>query len=178
MSLAEVLCARLCHDLAGQLATVLAALEVAAEEETEGVPLATAAARALTVRLRFLRAAWAGGAGPMNAAELAALAEGVPLADRLRIDLSGIRGVLPDAVARLALCVLPVVCLALPRGGSVWLEGDRRGLVATLDAGTWPDLKQATATARGIALPLLLRVAAAAGWRVTTEGMELRLAPV
>ena len=60
LRLAELLCARLCHDLSGILGALIGILEIAREEQPEGETLALAedTANELIQRLKLLRAAW------------------------------------------------------------------------------------------------------------------------
>ena len=60
LRLAELLCARLCHDLSGPLGALIGVLEIAREEQPDSETLALAEETAveLTQRLKLLRAAW------------------------------------------------------------------------------------------------------------------------
>ena len=60
LDLAELLCARLCHDLSGLLGSLLGVLEIAREEQggSETLGLAETTAAELATRLKLLRAAW------------------------------------------------------------------------------------------------------------------------
>lgn len=132
LRLAETLAAYLCHEMAGPLSTLAAVLDLGGEDG-EALALANAAMQ----RVRFLRAAWAGGAGKLDAAGFAKLAAGLPGGDRCRVDAAGIEGVLPDSVARIALCLLPVAVAALPRGGTIRVAG-RVTLEVDGPQASWP----------------------------------------
>lgn len=151
LRLAEILCARLCHDLSGPLGTVAMALEMATEhleaagpetqDVTETLGMAGEGARTLSNRLRLLRASWGGDGDPMDRARLAGLARGLP--GRVTVDLSGLECVepLPPAVARLALNLLMLAAEALPAGGRATLSGSlSQGLVLVIDGAhaAWP----------------------------------------
>jgi len=62
LRLTDLVAARMCHDLSGLLGSLLGMVELLAEEvgETEAVSISTDTANALILRLKLLRAAWAG----------------------------------------------------------------------------------------------------------------------
>ena len=62
LRLAELLCARLCHDLSGPLGALIGVLEVARDKQpdSEALALAEETAVQLAQRLKLLRAAGAG----------------------------------------------------------------------------------------------------------------------
>lgn len=107
--LAELVCARLCHDLSGLLGGLVGTLELVTEasEDAEAAAIATATAAALAQRLRLLRAAWGGQPEPLDLPQLAALAQGLA-ARRVGLDLSGLPAttVFPPPVGRLVLNLL------------------------------------------------------------------------
>jgi len=65
LRLAEMLCARLCHDLSSLLGSLIGVIEIAREEhpDSETLTLAEDTAVQLGQRLKLLRAAWAGNEG-------------------------------------------------------------------------------------------------------------------
>ncbi|MBC9179916.1 hypothetical protein, partial [Pseudoroseomonas ludipueritiae] len=75
LSLAQDLCARLCHDLVGPLGTVAGAVEMVGDDP-EAAELAREAALSLRGRLQLWRAACGAGTGPMKPPDMAALLEG------------------------------------------------------------------------------------------------------
>jgi hypothetical protein len=167
LRLAESLTAYLCHEMAGTLSTLAATIELG-DEPAEALALAGEAA----ARLRFLRAAWGGGAGALEKAGFAALAAGVPGADRCPVAVD-VTGTLAPDIARAALCLLPVAVMALPRGGTIDVSGCLTIRVAGQGAG-WPAALAAcvssTETAWGmadeprrLALPLACLVAGQLG---------------
>ena len=60
LRLAELLCARLCHDLSGPLGALIGIIEIAREEQPDSETLALAEETAVELgqRLKLLRAAW------------------------------------------------------------------------------------------------------------------------
>lgn len=160
-ALVQAVSARICHDLAGQLGTLAGMIALAEEEHPgdESLALAARTASEMVARLRFLRAAWAGGAGALTAAEVAALAAGLPGAARLRLE---VRGVLPEDAARLALSVLPV--------GAVRVAATSDRIVAECAAGAAP---ADDGSVRAVPLRVLRVLAAGLGWAFRTEGAVL-----
>lgn len=93
LSLAEALAARLCHDLAGVLSSLIGALELASEDAAmrdEALPMALEAGTVLGQRLRLMRAAWGGDGCAMDGSDLSALAAGLPLGHRMQTQLDGL----------------------------------------------------------------------------------------
>ena len=122
LSLAFTLGARLCHDLAGTLGALVGTLELAADgQDAEALELAVACAREASARLRLLRAAWS--ANPEQP-DLPRLIAGLPGAERLTVDLSGVAPELTEAPGRLAANLLLLAAQSLPRGGSIRMAGD------------------------------------------------------
>ncbi len=127
--LAELLCARLCHDLAGAVGAVSAGAELLADEGMdspmagEAISLLGDSAASMTARLRFLRLALgpSSSSGPSEARPLtmAYLEKGYPQGNwklDWPADQSGIDS--PE----LAKLLLNLICLAqdsLPRGGVI-----------------------------------------------------------
>jgi histidine phosphotransferase ChpT len=135
LGLAEGLSAYLCHEMAGPLGTIAATVELGETAE------ALTAAREAMDRLRYLRAAWAGRAGPMDAAGFAAAARGLPAGERCRVDTGGVHGLIDAPVARVGLCILPGCVLGLPRGGVIHVAGGPHGLRFEIEGprAAWPD---------------------------------------
>lgn len=184
LHLAELACARICHDMSGLLGTLAGALELLSDEIGEGsetCELATDAAREMSQRLRLLRAAWGGGCDAADPTRLAELAVGLPAARRVKADLAGLaRVALPAPAARVALCLLIAGAEALPGGGTVMLSGDARRLEARLDGprAGWPPAVAEWATGsspvpegpRDLAAPMLALAVRAAGMRLVLAG--------
>jgi histidine phosphotransferase ChpT len=156
MALADALCARLCHDLASPLGTLMGALELAAEDPSavaDALPLANETAAALGARLKLLRAAWAGDCGPLTIGQLTELASGLP--SRVRADLAALRDEPFDGpMSRALLNLLLLGAEALPRGGVVALSSnDLGGILVTVKgrAAAWPaNLAQALLDPRAV----------------------------
>jgi histidine phosphotransferase ChpT len=141
--LAELVCARLCHDLSGLLGSLIGTLELLAcdGEATEAVSIAVDTAAALGRRLKLLRAAWANEAEPLDLPRLASLAEGLAN-QRIALDVSALppTTVFPPAMGRLVLNLLLLAADSLPRGGLLRLDGNAENLIARLDGpnAAWP----------------------------------------
>lgn len=189
LALAQVLCARLCHDLGGPVGSLVTATEIGG---TEAEALARDSVETLRRRLHLFRLL-AGSAGEMSRAALEDACEGMLAHGRVRLDVSGCadRDV-PAAIVPALLAAILVAAEALPRGGAVVLAGDAAADILLLVVGrdaAWP--AAALALAAGRDLPALtprtvlaqyLRDAAAqAGMTVQLamapgEGTALRLA--
>jgi histidine phosphotransferase ChpT len=179
--LADALCARICHDLAGPLGTLMGVLELAVSDPdsvAEALPLASETATLMGLRLQLLRAAWAGDCGPLTTPALARLAAGLP--PRVRAELAGLEAdEFPAPVARVLVNMLLLGAEALPRGGTVSLSGGPDGdvlLVADGKDAAWPPgtmralLEPRTApldSPYGVLAPLVGHLAHAAGLRVS-----------
>ncbi len=138
--LAEILCARLCHDLAGAVGAVSAGAELLAEEgpsspmAAEAVSLLADSAASLSARLRFLRLALgvssASAPHEARALALAFLEKGYPQGD-WTLDWPMAQGAAtgPDQ----AKLLLNLICMAqdcLPRGGVIAVRPEETVLVA------------------------------------------------
>lgn len=177
--LADSVCARLCHELASPLGTLMGALELAIEEPgsaAEALPLASEAATQMVMRLRLLRAAWGGDCGALDAAALAQLAAGLP--PRVRTEMEGLTGQFPAPVARVLVNMLLLAVEALPRGGTVSLRGGPGDDVMLMASGmhaAWPpglalalaDPAAPVDDPRGVQAPLAAHLARAAGLRLS-----------
>jgi histidine phosphotransferase ChpT len=147
LRLAELVASRLCHDLGGAAGVVAAALDLAEDEPAtaaEALAIARSGAKALTARLRLLRAAWGLATAPLSVADIAALARAIGCPERpVRIDLTALRGPreLPPGAGRLLINLLLLGADALPRGGAVRLGGRTDGEITVEIEGTqavWP----------------------------------------
>ncbi len=127
LRLAELFCARLCHDIAGSLGALIGSLDLAHDKSSgmtgEALELASSTGRALVSRLRLLRAAWAGTDAPLDLSTLADLAQGLPRR-RLDLDLSAMPGgtEFDPITGRVVLNLVLLAAEALPAGGTIWLE--------------------------------------------------------
>lgn len=187
LSLAQDLCARLCHDLVGPLGTVAGAVEMVADDPG-AAELARDAAASLRGRLQLWRAACGAGTGPMTPPDLAVLLDGNLAGGRASLEL----GALPAGeafappVAQLLLVGAMLGGEALPRGGVVHLL-PQEGSVAVRPEGrvlNWPPALAAALAGeaaegpRAVLAPLLAQLASAAGWQARLTEEALLLHPV
>ncbi len=173
--LLRALAARLCHDLAGPLGVLSGGIEAALDDPTdpaEALELARQASVEAAARLRLLRAAWAGTEEALSVADITRLADGLPRRHAIRPDLSALGATtLPPAEAVLLLNLLLLAAEALPAGGDIAVARDREqdwvlrvsGPRARWPAGFATGLSEGPIEARGLAVPMTLRAAAAAG---------------
>lgn len=131
LRLTELLCARLCHDLAGPIAGAAAGVELLSDSDgpdAEDVRLLADSVATAAALLKFLRAALGHGTVPFPTAELKSLADGLlPPGGAVQLSWQDGRGEWPRPLGKLALTLLLVARDALPRGG---------GISVRLDAGT------------------------------------------
>lgn len=182
LGLAQCLCARLCHDIAGSLGALLASLELAGEQAgpaqgtaEEAIALAGDTGRTLVARLRLLRAAWAGNDAPLDLPSLLDLAQGLS-ARRVRLDLSQLppETVFPPAAGQVVLNLVLLAAEALPAGGSIWFDQAAEGDLLIGAAGpesAWPEGLAAALAGdvrivgpRELQAPLTVLLARAAGF--------------
>jgi histidine phosphotransferase ChpT len=177
---AECLCARLCHDLAGALGALMGSLELARDDEAmgrEAIQLASVTGQALVARLKLLRSAWVGEGMPLGLAHLAELARGLT-ERRITLDLASLprATVFDPPVGRVVLNLVLLGAEALPAGGTVWLEMAGPDLVLGI-AGPrteWPPGLVAALAGepviegpRALQAPLTVLLARAAGLRLS-----------
>jgi histidine phosphotransferase ChpT len=147
LRLAELLCARLCHDLAGPLGALIGVLEIAREEDPNSDTLALAELTTVELgqRLKLLRAAWGQDAEGLDLDTLQGLTTGLVAGSRpVRLDLTGLApGTrFPPPQARLVLNVVMLAAESLPGGGLIALAGspDSSFLLVTISGAraAWP----------------------------------------
>jgi histidine phosphotransferase ChpT len=177
--LAQLLCARLCHDLSGSLGTLVGALDLVAMPEAadaEALSLAREAAGVLRGRLMVMRAL--AGSGPAEGAGIVALLT-PSLAERRTLLVAALdKGLrLEPTVSAMLVAAVLLAGEALPRGGAVHLEGGAAGFrlrVEGRNAG-WPMTLPAAldgaplsdaVTARYVLAPWMVALAEGAGWQV------------
>ncbi len=179
LSLAGMVCARVCHDLAGTLGALAGMLDMVAESpDPEALALAQDCARELAARLRLLRAAWG---AETEVEDLASLLPGLPGAAKLTVNLDG-AALDDDAARQFAACLLLVAAGALPLGGSIWLRGSGARLSLRVEGrrAAWPaglpDTRQGPVQPRGVAVAMARLRAQSLGvtFRVLSE-QELEL---
>ena len=142
--LAELLCARLCHDLAGAVGAVTAGAELLAEEGSaspmaaEALDLMATSATSLAARLRFLRlAVGPGNSGSGSQARELAIAyflKGYPQGDwTLDWPLDPTAELSADH-AKLLLNLISLAQECLPRGGRIEVRPDSAEMVTARGA--------------------------------------------
>jgi len=128
LELAEALCARLCHDLAGPLGAVASGAELLGDDpDSETAALVASTAAAAVSRLRLLRAALGTAGGIRPEGELRGLARayldaGASSAARFDLVWQSDRPDLTGEEGRLVLSLVMVAKESLPRGGRVSVE--------------------------------------------------------
>jgi histidine phosphotransferase ChpT len=186
LRLAELLCARLCHDLSGLLGSLIGVLEIAREEQAESETLVVAEETAveLGMRLKLLRAAWGQDAEELDLIGLQNFADSLFASRRLRLDLGGLEldSVFPPPAARMILNILLLAGESMPGGGFVALAGSPSSNILVSISGpraAWPAGFSAcltdeaaawaavTAGARHIQAPLTALIAREHGFRLS-----------
>ena len=183
--LAELTCARLCHDLSGLIGTVAGTVEMAMADQRapdDALSLAADASRDLTLRLKLFRAAWGLPIEPVSVAELRNLARGLPPRPPITVDMTRLSDQLelPPLIGRSLLNFLLLGAEALPGGGDIALMGTAHGVFIRLTGprAAWPpDLALCLAdpdaavaaleSARGLQMPLSSLFVHAAGLRAS-----------
>jgi histidine phosphotransferase ChpT len=184
LRLAELVCARMSHDLGGTIGTLTGALELTEDPTAaaEALELADQAASELRQRIELLRAAWGPVSGPLDLAVLRTRAEAMPHAKRRTLDLSA----LPDDTefsppfAKMVLNLLLLAGDALSGGGEVTLAGSATDLIIAIAGprAAWPsNLASCLASeaaawgalqdARSLQMPLTALLARSLGLRLT-----------
>jgi histidine phosphotransferase ChpT len=145
MRLVELTCARLCHDIGGLIGTVGNAVEMVAEDadrDDEVLAFASSAAKALTQRLKLMRAAW--GPDPNSFAMSALLGLVVPPLEirRIGVDAGTMSpdSIFPGPTGRVLLNLIVLASDFLPKGGTIFLMGEPSDLLIRIvgpDA-AWP----------------------------------------
>jgi histidine phosphotransferase ChpT len=146
LRLAELLCARLCHDLAGPLGALIGVLEIAREEDPNSDTLALAELTTVELgqRLKLLRAAWGQDAEGLDLDTMQGLTTGLVAGSRpVRLDLTGLApGTrFPPPQARLVLNVVMLAAESLPGGGLIALAGSPDSFLLVTISGAraaWP----------------------------------------
>jgi histidine phosphotransferase ChpT len=178
--LAELLCARLCHDLAGAVGAVSAGAELLAEEgpaspmAAEAVSLLADSAASMTARLKFLRLALgvSSASAPSEARPLAQayLEKGYPQGE-WKLDWPADQG--PAASPDHAKLLLNLICLAqdcLPRGGVIVVRPQDAVLVAARG-----ETLTASESVRGLTATELAELGPRAGQGAYANSLAARL---
>jgi histidine phosphotransferase ChpT len=184
LRLAELVCARMSHDLGGAIGTLAGALELAEDPAvaTEALALANQAATELRHRMELQRATWGPAAGPLDLAALRNLARGLPHAKRCSIDFSALPEgtVFSPAFARVVLNLLLLAGDAMNGSGEVTLAGSGTDLIIAIagNRAAWPSGMASVLTseaaawaalrdARSLQMPLTALLARAVGLRLS-----------
>ncbi|HEV7457210.1 MAG TPA: histidine phosphotransferase family protein [Roseococcus sp.] len=125
--LAELVAARICHDLGSPMASISALMPQAADPAAHAVVTETAGE--LRARLRLFGAMF-GLADELGWPELDALVRGAPMAHRVRFALPLRGGPFAPGRARLYLAAVLLAAEALPRGGVVHVTESGPGALA------------------------------------------------
>jgi histidine phosphotransferase ChpT len=161
--LAELMCARLCHDLAGSINAVGTGAELLADEDLSGDALALLVASAATAghRLKFLRIALGSGGAPIPARQMRDMVEGFlasPLrdSDKVRLDWQvDDQAPWPADPAKLLLNLVLLAKDCLKGGGALVVRTGRPGAslisAAAAGKGAAPGEAAAGLTAPGLA---------------------------
>ncbi len=174
LALAQLLAARLTHDLGSPLGTLAGMLDMLEGGDAEMLAVARQAAVDLRQRLRLQAVAWGMGAEPCTADGLRALLAGSAAAQRVAFELSGplFQAALSAPLVPLVLNAALLAAEALPRGGVVRLAGTARAVELQPEGrnAAWPAEIQAAlagqpaaalaAGPRRLVAPLLLALAA------------------
>jgi histidine phosphotransferase ChpT len=144
--LAELICARVCHDLGGLIGTVGNALELVVEDAggtgNEIVAFAVSANKALTQRLRLMRTAWGPEFAALALPDLVGLAGPALATRRVGLDCRALPAgcTFRPAVGRVLLNLILLAGDCLPRGGTAVLLGQPDDLLLRIDGpdAAWP----------------------------------------
>ncbi|HUN42863.1 MAG TPA: histidine phosphotransferase family protein [Acetobacteraceae bacterium] len=142
--LAELLCARISHDLGGMIGTLAGALDLTDDPSvsTEALALARQAAAELRQHLQLQRASWGPATAPLSLPGLRSLMEGQPTARRCRLELDGlpVDTVFAPSFGRAVLNLLMLSIEALNGTGTVTLTGSATDLVVVIAGprAAWP----------------------------------------
>ena len=159
LHLAQLVCSRLCHDLAGLTGAIANGADLIAESsgapDGEALALIGDSARQANARIAFFRAAFGASTTAQSLAEAMTLVDGVlaggsvraspPVGDAARVKIS------PDGVRQFLVLVLAAAG-CLPRGGTIAIEAAAlaEGAAVGLSAsGTGAILKSDLAAALG-----------------------------
>jgi histidine phosphotransferase ChpT len=135
LRIAELLAARLCHELVSPIGAISNGLEILEDEPNfaqDAGALIGLSARQASRRLQFYRIAY--GATTALADDLVRCAAEALFADG-KIELEWLSGALPENWQKLACNLLLVAAEALPRGGRVVLEAGAHGGMTVTAAG-------------------------------------------
>lgn len=135
LQVTELLCSRLCHELASPIGAINNGIEMIEEFDEsmmpEAMPLIGSSARLVADRLMFYRMAYglAGTRSVASDSEVRDLAESFLSDGRCRLDWpqGGVTGDLREGWGKLLLNLLPLAAESLPRGGSIGYRSEDGG---------------------------------------------------
>jgi histidine phosphotransferase ChpT len=119
--LAELMAARIFHDLGSPMASITAILPQATDPAAHAILMETAGE--LRARMKLFSAAFGHG-DDLGWAELGTLLQGAPMAHRVRFEMPSSSVMLTAGRARLILSLALLAAEALPRGGVVRIAED------------------------------------------------------
>ena len=132
LRLAQLICSRLCHDLAGLTGAIANGADLVAEgsADAEALALIGQSARQANARIAFFRIAFGANAPAQTLADVVALSEGFLAGGQVRLappSGAAARARLAPDGARLVLALVMVGAGALARGGTVHIEATEAG---------------------------------------------------
>lgn len=135
LSILELVCSRLCHDVVGPVGAATNGIELLRELSTaqtdDIIDMTDASARTAWRRLEFFRVAfgYAGGRGGWGTTELGKLAKGMLTDSRVTLDWQVADDIdaLQGRGGKLVLNLLLLVAEAMPRGGALVVRVKRAG---------------------------------------------------
>lgn len=144
---AELVAARLCHDLSGPLSVIANAAELAKLEQGraggEAMALMLEGGQAVAGRVKLLRALFGPPVGPHSVPEIEALVRGALGGGRVEADLSALApgAVFSPEAARTLLAALCAGAEGLARGGIVRAHGGPEDFAVSLEGpgARWPE---------------------------------------
>jgi histidine phosphotransferase ChpT len=131
LDLAALLCSRVCHDLISPIGAIVNGLEVLAEEKDEAtkqfaLDLINKSSRTASAKLQFCRIAFgaAGSAGAqIDSGDAETISRGFFEDDKTKLVWNLPRAILPKNRVKLLLNMLLIAGQAIPRGGTITLDG-------------------------------------------------------
>lgn len=161
LRVAELLCARISHDLGGMIGTLAGALELIDDPAVgnEARSVVHQAAAELRHRLELQRASWGPTGASLGVSALRSLAEGLPYAKRCTLDLTGLPAdtEFSPPFARVVLNLLLLAAEAVNGSGEIALAGSGSDLVVAIAGprAAWPAGLAACLTSDAAALDAL-----------------------
>jgi histidine phosphotransferase ChpT len=131
LDLAALLCSRVCHDLISPIGAIVNGLEVLAEEKDQAtqqfaLELINRSSRTASAKLQFCRIAFgaAGSAGAqIDSGDAETISRGFLEDDKTKLAWNLPRTLLPKNRVKLLLNMLLIAGQAIPRGGTLTVEG-------------------------------------------------------